>query len=173
MTATWQIAAACGAVGVATLLALAGWNHAAAIILIVGMGIGVVVTDAAERRIPRALIRIGALGAGLCMFGAWVRSRELEPVANALISAALVGLAFVVVYVWRPQSIGFGDVRLATLLSAITAWGANDPNAAIIAVFAASAIGLVVMIASSRRSLPFAPCLIPASVAAVAILGLA
>lgn len=173
MTATWQIAAACGGAVAAVVLAVVGWNHAAAIILIVGVGVGAVVTDASECRIPRALIRIGALGAGLCMFGAWVRSTELEPVANALISAALVGLAFVVVYVWRPQSIGFGDVRLATLLSAITAWGANDANAAIIAVFAASAIGLIVMVTSSRQSLPFAPCLIPASVAAVVILGLA
>jgi leader peptidase (prepilin peptidase)/N-methyltransferase len=173
VTATWQIAVACGGVAAAVALAVVGWNHAAAIILIVGVGIGVVVTDSSERRIPRTLIRIGAVGAIACMVVAWIRSKDLELIANALISAALVGLAFVAVYLWRPEAIGFGDVRLATLLAAITAWGANDPNAAVVAVIGASAVGLVVMLTTSRRSLPFAPCLIPASVAAVAILGLA
>ena len=173
MTAKWQIAAACGGVVAAVVLAVVGRNHAAAISLIVGVGIGVVVTDVSERRIPRTLVRIGAIGATTCMVVARVRTGDLEPIANALISATVVGLAFVAVYVWRSQAIGFGDVRLATLLAAITAWGTNDPNAAIVAVFAASAIGLAVMVASSRRSLPFAPCLIPASVAAVAIFGLA
>ncbi len=173
MTDKWQRAAASGGVVAAVAMALVCWNHAAAIILIVGVGLCVVITDASERRVPSELIRIGALGAYACMFVGWVRTRELELVANALISAALVGLAFVAVYPWPSEAIGFGDVRLATLLAVITAWGTNDPNAAVIAVFGASAIGLVVMVTSSRRSLPFAPSLVPASVVSVEILGLA
>lgn len=152
---------------VGTVLAALGLRAAAAIAIVAGLGVGVVAVDAVDRRIPTVLIRIGAMGAALAVIADGIRSGSVDGMFHFVAGGTLVGVAFLVVYLWRAAALGFGDVRLATVLGALVAWGADGIEFAVGAAFAASVLAVVVMLTTRRRSLPFAPCLIPFAVAAI------
>ena len=86
---------------------------------------------------------------------------KLQRVAG-MTAAAVIGAAFGLVYLWRPEAMGFGDVRLAMLTAGTVGWGADAIAAAFAAVLVASLGASVVMLVTRTRSLPFAPFLVPA-----------
>ncbi|WP_158412232.1 prepilin peptidase [Ilumatobacter nonamiensis] len=142
--------------------------EAAAISLTVGVGVGVVSIDASERRIPTRLIWIGAAGLMSAALIDFASHHDAAPLVAGLIAAGVIGVAFGLVYLWRPEAMGFGDVRLATLTAGTVGWGVGAIAAALAAVLVASVGASVTMLILRKRSLPFAPFLVPAALVTIA-----
>jgi leader peptidase (prepilin peptidase)/N-methyltransferase len=93
--------------------------------------------------------------------------RRLE---GALVGAAAYGVVLLALHLIAPRALGFGDVRLATLVGAVVGWAAwlsDHPilapiqgalHAALLAGLIGSVIGGVLLVARGRdREFPFAP----------------
>jgi leader peptidase (prepilin peptidase)/N-methyltransferase len=160
-----SIAAAGGLVGAA--LAAAGQPAWAALTILAGVGICVVTVDLRERRIPTPLVLIGAIAAVLVAAVTSIRDETWAPLIHAVAGAAVVGVALLVVHLVQPHSLGFGDVRLAALTGALTAYGAVSITAATVAAVLAALVAAIAAVAMRARSVPFAPFLIAASAVAV------
>lgn len=160
-------------VGVATLgglaaAVLAWFEHpaAAATSVILGVGVGAVFVDVTERRIPTRLVWIGLAGLVAAAALDLVQRTETERILAGGLSATVVGAVFVVIHLWRPEAMGFGDVRLATLSAGAIGWGTGHVTASFAAMLAASFGATIALVLLRKRTVPFAPFLIPAAVAA-------
>jgi leader peptidase (prepilin peptidase)/N-methyltransferase len=135
-------------------------------------GLALVTLAAIDLRVQLVPVRVlypvlVAVAAGL------VAASLVESRVSAIGHAAAVGLAcfgvFLVVHLVVPEGMGFGDVRLAGLVGAVTGWlgpgwhGAADAFVALLAAFASGAlvgVGLVALRGYGRKSrVPFAPFL--------------
>jgi leader peptidase (prepilin peptidase)/N-methyltransferase len=72
----------------------------------------------------------------------------------------------------NPAGMGFGDVRLATLIGAAVSFSAGLP-AAVVAAGGACVAAVLVAVAARRRSVPFAPLLVAAGLIALVAAGVA
>lgn len=140
----------------------------AALAVLAGAGIGVCRVDLAERRIPTPLVAIGATGTAL----ATLITAALDEDAGLLVvvagGAVLLGGVYLVVHLAAPTGVGFGDVRLAAFTGAAVTLGAGTVVATLVAGFASAVAALVVMGLTRRRTVPFGPFLVAASLAVVA-----
>ena len=71
---------------------------------------------------PRSSL-IGTIAAVVVAAITSARDETWAPLVHAAAGATLVGAAFLVVHLVQPRSLGFGDVRLAALTGALTAYG--------------------------------------------------
>lgn len=154
-------------------LAAGGWRAAAALAIVGGVGLGVVTVDLAQRRIPTRIVFTGAGALIAAVLVDAIRDSSIDGLVVAALGGVVVGGAFLVIYLWRPAAIGFGDVRLATVIGAAVAWGGDDLGLAVAATAAASVAAALYMVITRTRSIPFAPCLVPAAVVAIVAAALA
>jgi leader peptidase (prepilin peptidase)/N-methyltransferase len=154
------VAATGGALGGA--LAAAGQPGWAALTVMAGMAVGIVAADLRERRIPTALVALGAGAATIAAAVTSARDASWSPLIDLVGGAAVVGGAFLVVHLAQPRGLGFGDVRLATVAGALTAYGTGS----IAFAAAAAAAGAIAVVGGTvvqrTRSAPFAPYLLGA-----------
>ena len=169
MVSTRHTLGAVAGAATAIVLTILDRQGIAALALVIGVGVGVVSIDAAERRIPTHLVSLGAGALAACSLVDLILQRDLGRIAAGAVSAVVIGLVFVAIYLWRPAALGFGDVRLATLIATVVSWGTTEVATAIVAVLFATVGATIAMALLRRPSLPFAPFLIPSAVAAVVL----
>jgi leader peptidase (prepilin peptidase)/N-methyltransferase len=160
--------AAVAAVAMVPAIALvaAGAIEAATVVVLAGLAATTVPVDLRERRIPTPVVHTVAVGESVAVIAARV-ARE-RSVAGAAVGALLVGGVFLVVHVLDPTGLGFGDVRLATVVSGAVGWSFGVPvaiEATVVAAVAAAVGGKV-----RRGGVPFAPILLAAALAVVTAL---
>ena len=148
------IAAALGAIAFALTGAavdVAGVEFARLIVFGAALG-GAVAVDLAERRIPnRLVLPASAVCAALAVLGG-VRA------ADVAAGAAVVALLFTFT-LWRPDSFGMGDVKLALLV--VLGLGGNAAQGLLLGLAIAAVLGVLIVIreglSARRRALPLAP----------------
>lgn len=136
---------------------------------------GLVAMSAVDLAVMRIPTRFVYVTAGLVLAGAGavaVVDGPADRLAGAAIGAAAYGGFLLVLHLVSPRALGFGDVRLATLIGAAVGWCAwrlEHPwlgpvqavlNAALLAGVVGSLAGLVLLVARGRdRPFPFGPAL--------------
>jgi leader peptidase (prepilin peptidase)/N-methyltransferase len=150
-------------------LAAAGQPGWAALTILAGVAIAVVPTDLRERRIPTLLVGTGAVAVVAAAAITSIRDGTWSPLAHLALGAAVVGGAFVVVHLFSPRSLGFGDVRLAGLTGAATAYGTGSVGAAAVATALAAITVSIVTVTTRMRTAPFAPYLLAGAAGAVVL----
>ena len=164
MTPGRLIAAALGAIAFALTGAavdVAGVELARLVIFGAALG-GAVAVDLAERRIPnRLVLPASAVCAALSIAGG-VRAADVAP------GAALVALLFTFT-LWRPDSFGMGDVKLALLV--VLGLNANAAQGLLLGLAIAAVLGVLIVIregfAAGRRALPLAPFIAAGALVAI------
>ena len=172
--ALWYLAIDLACAAVAAIVAAAvGWS--AALVPLLGLATGLVAvaaTDLLVMRIPTRFVwtTLGALVAGAGYVA--VVDGPGRRLFGLAVGAAVVGGFLLVLHVISPRSLGFGDVRLGTLVGAAvgwSAWGDDDPvlrsvqgglNALLLAgLIGALAGGVLLVIRRRDRPFPFGPAL--------------
>jgi len=167
MVVAHRIVAVVGGIAGA-VLAAAGQPAWAALAVLAGVAVGVVTVDLRERRIPTPLVAIGTVGAVAAAITSG-RDETWAPLVHAAAGASLVGAAFLVVHLVQPRGLGFGDVRLAALTGALTAYGTASVADAAFAAMLAAVIASIATVARRARAAPLAPYLLAASAVAVLV----
>lgn len=126
-----------------------------------GLAIAILVpaalVDWHQRRLPNAIVLAAAAGFVLASLGAIVRGANTS-LAGVGLGIAIFSGPLLFLHLVSPQSIGFGDVKIAVVLGA--ALGAVDWQLATWALAAAAASTAFVGIARRQSHLPFGPGLL-------------
>ncbi|NLH69124.1 MAG: prepilin peptidase [Brooklawnia sp.] len=120
--------------------------------------------DLDVQRIPNRALRPTAIWVGTCLMALAITDHTTAALVHAAIAAAGSLAGFTILHLASPGSLGFGDVKLATILGA--AVGAVSLPALLIALLFACVLALSWAGATRTRQLAFGPWL-----AAGAILG--
>lgn len=144
------VAAATGTVPVAGAIGVAMLVPAAAI-------------DIEQRRLPDAWVAAGAVAVIVTVVVDSVVGQPNEPgvPAGVALGALAMALPVLALHLVSPASMGFGDVKTAVVLGA--AVGTADARLAAVALCLAAAGGAAFGLASRRRTIPFGPFLVVAS----------
>ncbi len=153
--------------------AVVGWSIVLVPLLVLISGlVAMSAVDLAVMRIPTRFLYATALPvvAGLVLVAAV--DGPARRLVGAAIGAAVLGGFLLVMHLIAPRALGFGDVRLATLLGAVAGWAAwrsDHPvltpiqgvlNVGLLAGLVGSAVGLVLLVTRGRdRPFPFGPAL--------------
>jgi leader peptidase (prepilin peptidase) / N-methyltransferase len=122
--------------------------------------------DLRERRIPTHLIHVSALILAISV-GVTMAAGQPRQALYASIGLVVVGGAFLAVHLVVPTSMGYGDVRLASLTGTAVAYGTSVSTAVACAVGAAAASGVSCLI-RRQQSAPFAAFVLPISLVTIA-----
>lgn len=159
----------------AGLWAVTGWGWAVGVLparlvpLVLGLGwlaVAAGTVDARHRRLPDALT-LPAVPAALALLAPLGTGALVRGVAGAVLAV----LAYGVLHLVAPESLGAGDVKLAGSLGAATA-GVAGPAAAL-ATAVAGLLTVVVALASRQSVVPHGPAMLVAAWALVAGFGVA
>ncbi len=144
------VAAAIGTVPVAGAIGLA-------------MLVPAAVIDIEERRLPDAWVAAGAVAVIVTVVVDSVvgQPNETGVPAHVALGALAMSLPVLALHLVSPASMGFGDVKAAVVLGA--AVGTADARLAAVALCLAAAGGAAFGLASRRRTIPFGPFLVVAS----------
>jgi leader peptidase (prepilin peptidase)/N-methyltransferase len=155
-----------GAVVLGGLAAVVGWRPALAAFLLLGViGLMLAAIDLEHHRLPDRLTMTGALGCAVVLGADAVLAGSWSPLLRGLLCAAVAFTAFLVMALISPKGMGFGDVKLAALLSLHTGWlGWELAVLAGLAGFAAGALASLLLVVTGRATLrtaiPFGPALL-------------
>ncbi len=151
-------------VGVACGLAAAVWGSPAALACALALAAAAAVVDARLGRLPdpilaAAAVPVAVAGAASALTGhgadAW----------SVVAGAALLSGPLLIAHLVAPSSLGFGDVKLGSVLGATC--GLFAPVLALVALCVASGATLTFGVATRRREVPFGPGLVAGAVVAV------
>ena len=144
------IAAAVGTVPVAGAIGIA-------------MLVPAAVIDIDQRRLPDAWVAAGAIAVIVTLVVDSVvgQPNDTELLADVALGALAMALPVLALHLVSPASMGFGDVKAAVVLGA--AVGTTDARLAAVALCLAAAGGAAVGLATRRRTIPFGPFLVVAS----------
>lgn len=160
-----------------SLAAVTGWRPAVLAFLSMGM-IGVMLTaiDLEHHRLPDRLTAPGALVSTALLLVDAVLTGSWSWLVRGLLCAAVAFAMFLVMALISPSGMGFGDVKLAALLSLHTGW--LSWQLALLAVLAGFAIGSLASLAlvltrraNLRTAIPFGPALLVGAWLAVVAVG--
>ncbi|HKY68476.1 MAG TPA: A24 family peptidase, partial [Acidimicrobiales bacterium] len=172
--ARWYLAVdvACGLVG-AVVAAAVGWSADLVPLLALAAGlVAVATTDLLVMRIPTRFVwaTLAAVVAG-AGYVAMVDGPG-DRLGGLVVGAAAMGGFLLALHLISPRSLGFGDVRLGTLVGAAVGWSAWRPghpvlgpfqgalNALLVAgLVGAIAGGVLLVIRRRDRPFPFGPAL--------------
>lgn len=147
----------------AMAFAAVGAIEAATVVVLACLAATTVLVDIRERRIPTPVVQTVAVGVSVAVITA--RVLQDRPVAGAAVGALLIGGAFLVVHLLDPTGLGFGDVRLATVVCGAVGWSFGVPVAIAATVVAAVAAAVAGMV--RRSGVPFAPILLAVALAVI------
>ncbi|MDQ3717319.1 MAG: A24 family peptidase [Actinomycetota bacterium] len=155
-----------GAVVLGGLAAAIGWRPALAAFLLVGvLGLILAAIDLEHHRLPDRLTLTGALGCAVVLLVDAMLTGSWTPLFRGLLCAAVAFITFLVMALISPSGMGFGDVKLAALLSLHTGWlGWELAVLAGLAGFTAGALASLLLVlsgrATMRTAIPFGPALL-------------
>ncbi len=150
-------AASIAALVVAAALGAVPVPAAAAVSLLVPAA----VVDVERRRLPDAWVAAAAMTllTTLAIASAIGRSSETSPMVDGLVGgAAAMALPVLALHLLSPASMGFGDVKVATVLGG--AVGTVDWRLGAVALCVAALSGATVGVLTRRRTIPFGPFLV-------------
>ena len=131
-------------------------GHPAVIVAPIAM-VPAAAVDVDERRLPNVLV--GAAAVAVILTAALVAVGEGSLGAGPMaIGAGLMAAPLLVMHLVAPASMGFGDVKAATVLGA--GLGTIEPQLSLVALCIASAATALVGLVGRRRDLPFGPGLV-------------
>jgi leader peptidase (prepilin peptidase)/N-methyltransferase len=153
--------------------AVVGWSAALLPLLALAAGsVAMSAVDLATMRIPTRFVYVTGAAVVTGLVVASAVDPPLRRLAGAAVGAAVYGGALLVLHLASPRALGFGDVRLATLVGAVAGWCAWRPdhpvlaplqgavNAGLLAGLIGSAVGLVLLVVRGRdRHFPFGPAI--------------
>ncbi len=155
-----------GAVVLGGLAATIGWRPALAAFLFMGViGVMLAAIDLEHHRLPDRLTMTGALGCAAVLLIDAVQTDSWTSLSRGLLCAVVAFAAFLVMALISPSGMGFGDVKLAALLSLHTGWlGWELAVLAGLAGFLSGALASLLLVVSGRATLrtaiPFGPSLL-------------
>jgi prepilin signal peptidase PulO-like enzyme (type II secretory pathway) len=151
--------------------AAVGWSIALVPLLaLIAGAVAMSAVDLAVMRIPTRFVYVtaAAVGAGLVL--ATLVDGPARRLVGAAVGAAAYGGFMLVLHLISPRALGFGDVRLASLVGAVVgwcAWRADHPvlapvqavlNAGLLAGLVGTVVGLVLLVVRGRdHPFPFGP----------------
>jgi leader peptidase (prepilin peptidase) / N-methyltransferase len=139
------------------------------LVLIAGL-VAMSAVDLAVMRIPSRFVYLtaAAVGAGLVVVS--LVDDTPRRLWAALLGAAVYGGMLLVLHLVSPRMLGFGDVRLATLVGMTVGWAGWEPvhpvlapvqavlNAALLAAVGGAVVGVVLLVVRGRdKPFPFGP----------------
>jgi leader peptidase (prepilin peptidase)/N-methyltransferase len=132
------------------------------------------VIDLATLTLPRRIIRVGLLAGAILLLVGALADGEPRRIWWAAAGAAIAFAFFFLVHLASPRSMGFGDVRLSTLLGLHLGWlGLLHVPVGLFLGFALGAVVGVTLVAvgraGRRTALPFGPFLALGSLVAVLV----
>jgi leader peptidase (prepilin peptidase)/N-methyltransferase len=164
VTSKDRVIAVAGALG-GVALGVVGWHAVAVLAVVSGVGVGVCRVDVRQRRIPTPLVAIAAVGVLAVAITTMVRDESSVPLARAAVGAVVLGATFLVVHLASPAGIGFGDVRLATVIGAAANLATATWTVALLVGLGAAVAAVAAMAITRQRSVPFGPFLVAAAIA--------
>jgi leader peptidase (prepilin peptidase)/N-methyltransferase len=129
----------------------------------VAMLVPAAVIDIGERRLPDAWVGAGAVAVIVTLVVDSVvgQPNDTELLAGVAFGALAMALPVLALHLLSPASMGFGDVKAAVVLGA--AVGTTDARLAAVALCLAAAGGAAFGLTTRRRTIPFGPFLVAAS----------
>jgi leader peptidase (prepilin peptidase)/N-methyltransferase len=129
----------------------------------VAMLVPAAVIDIEERRLPDAWVGAGAVAVIVTLVVDSVvgQPHDTGVPAGVAFGALAMALPVLALHLVSPASMGFGDVKAAVVLGA--AVGTADARLAAVALCLAAAGGAAAGLATRRRTIPFGPFLVVAS----------
>ena len=149
-----------------SLSAVIGWRPAMFAFLSMGViGLILAVIDLEHHRLPDRLTLTGALCSAAMLVLDAVLMASWPSAVRGLLCAVAAFAVFLVMALISPSGMGFGDVKLAALLSLHTGWlGWQLAVLAILGGFAAGALVALILLlagrATLRTAIPFGPALL-------------
>jgi leader peptidase (prepilin peptidase)/N-methyltransferase len=123
-----------------------------------------VVVDLAEHRLPDAIVGRTSLGVLAALGVAAVVQADGGRLVRALVAAAVLGAAYLVLGLLRPDQLGLGDVKFSVVLGGVLGWlGWSQWTAGALLAFVVGFVVALVMVLlrlSRRSSFPFGPCMV-------------
>jgi leader peptidase (prepilin peptidase)/N-methyltransferase len=139
------------------------WADAAFGWAVASLAVAATATDLEHRRIPNGLVAAAAA----VWLALWLAGRPF-PLARAAAGALVFGGPLLLLALWRPAAMGFGDVKLAGVFGLYLGW----PDAAaafFVAVLSGAAVAAALLVAGRKSrgdAIPFGPFLAGGAVAA-------
>lgn len=149
-----------------SLAAVIGWRPATLAFVSTGLvGVMLCVIDLEHHRLPNRLTATGAVVASAALALDAVLTGSWSALLRAAICAAVVFTAFLLIALIGPRGMGFGDVKLAALLTLHTGWlGWELAILGLLAGFILGGLAALLLVATRRVSLrtpiPFGPALL-------------
>ena len=148
-----------------------GWSTPALLVAAVG-GAALGVVDARTHRLPNALLFPTAATAGGLLVLAAVAGGDLAALLRAAVGAAALGLGYLLLHLLDRSGLGLGDVKLAVLLGAASAWyGWGTLAAAALLPFLVGGLVAVALLvarrANRRTALAFGPYMLVGAALAI------
>jgi leader peptidase (prepilin peptidase)/N-methyltransferase len=158
-----------------------GWSAALVPVLVLLAGlVAASAVDLACGRIPTRFVYLTGVPVALAMVAAAVVEGEPRSLVGGLVGAGLVAVTLGVLWLVSPRKLGFGDVRLGTLIGLVVGWvgwTADEPvldpltwvvRALLIAgVLGSIAGGVLLVVRRRNQTYPFGPWLALGGAAAV------
>jgi leader peptidase (prepilin peptidase)/N-methyltransferase len=129
----------------------------------IAMLVPAAVVDLEERRLPDAWVAAGAVAliVTLVVDSVAGQPNDRGVPATVALGALAMALPVLALHLASPAAMGFGDVKAAVVLGA--ALGTADARLAAVALCLSAAGGAAVGLATRRRTIPFGPFLVIAS----------
>ena len=129
----------------------------------IAMLVPAAVIDIEDRRLPDAWVAAGAVAVIVTLVADSVvgQPNDTELLSSVALGAPAMALPVLALHLVSPASMGFGDVKAAAGLGAAVATA--DARLAAVALCLAAAGGAAVGLATRRRTIPFGPFLVVAS----------
>lgn len=129
----------------------------------IAMLVPAAVIDIEDRRLPDAWVATGAVAVIVTLVVDSVvgQPNDTELLSGVALGALAMAVPVLALHLVSPASMAFGDVKAAAVLGA--AVGTADARLAAVALCLAAAGGAAVGLATRRRTIPFGPFLVVAS----------
>lgn len=139
----------------ASLAVVIGWRVAAVAFLTMGLvGLVLGVIDLEHHRLPDRLTAFAAVAGGLMLGVDAALTDSWSALLRAFACAAVTWVVFLVMALISPRGMGFGDVKLAALLSLHTGWlGWEIAAVGVLAGFVLGGVAAVLLLALRRADL--------------------
>lgn len=155
-----------GVVVVASLAVTIGWRPAVLAFLSIGLiGVMLAVIDLEHHRLPDRLTGTAAVVSTMALLVDGLMMGSWPALLRALVCAVVAFVVFLGMALISPEGMGFGDVKLAAVLSLHTGWlGWQLALLAVLAGFTAGALAALTLLlfgrVTLRTAIPFGPGLL-------------
>jgi leader peptidase (prepilin peptidase)/N-methyltransferase len=146
-----------------------GWGPLVGFVALVPAAWAAVV-DLRTGRLPNSLVAASAAPAAGVIVREMLAGDTIEVVSAVVVGAVLFAGPLFVIHVASPDSMGFGDVKLAAALGATL--GLVDPWASLVALCVASAATATIGLVTRRTTLSFGPGLVGGAAASFVLVSI-